>query len=415
MVIYCPPQLPGNGNFITVEAETTLGKTIRYENDFLVLQSAKKGLFSKPSGKNYRIIAVKTEMFLEQKSPFHGKKIMIAESDEWSEILSDWSKIESYLLPMVTVISKKEKGMTQAEFEDVLSSLTQKKASKAGLRPIGSKPAKTKKTLTINGVTVNENTLKSDHDFVDLGASDSPTIDEEDEDKEELTSVETYEQAVIAIEEFIKKTALTQRLLDNYGKKPSSQQRIANDIIEQTKRLKAIQKMLDDFFKTASKNSIIEKIIRQYSEEKPKFTKILNNPSHKKITNENTKDIYDKKKPSASKDNMYNNSGEIEVGDGSQQQVQIQQQKDQFVLSQWDKATIDVEHAIAKETHEDLKRLETDFTELHGMYQDFHSLAVEQQESLDTMIENVQAANAHIDTGVENVKKAKKLTRFGFF
>ena len=44
-----------------------------------------------------------------------------------------------------------------------------------------------------------------------------------------------------------------------------------------------------------------------------------------------------------------------------------------------------------------------------------HTLIVEQQETLDSMLENVEVANAHIDKGTESVKKAKKLTRFGLF
>ncbi|EFC49404.1 syntaxin [Naegleria gruberi] len=409
MVIYCPPQISTNSSFSTVEAVSALGKTVRYENDFMILQQAKRGLFSKPSGLNYRVILIKTEAFLDQRSTFSGKKIIVAESDDWSEILSDWTKLESYLLPMVMVIAKKETGMSQVELEDILNSITQKKTFKQGLKSIGSKTAKTKKKLTINGLAVNESSLDNDLEYV---SNESPNVDEEDDDdNKELDSVNSYEDAVVAIEEFIKVTMNTQKLLDNFGKKASSQQRMTNDILKHTKRLKDLQKMLDSYFKTVTKNSITDKILRQYNEEKPKFTKILNNASYKKIISENTKDIYEKKKPSTSSDLNDN----FEVDGGQQQQVQVQQQKEKFVLSQWDKNTIDVETAIAKETHEDLKRLETDYTELHGMYQDMHSIIIENQETLDSMLENVETANNHIDKGIDSVKKAKKLTRFGLF
>jgi len=426
MVIYREPEIVGSGSFTTVEAVSTLGKTIRYENDYMTLQQAKKGMFSsKSNGKNYRIICTKTETYLDPKSRFHGKKTIVAESDDWSEILGDWGKLESYLLPMVMVMSKKENAtMSQNEFQDILGSITDKKTFKQGLRPLASQQAKTKKTLNINGVSgaggTNSSSSLNEDDYVDLGTrgDDSPTTlgyNQDDDDTKELDSVSTYENAVVAIEEFFNKLSLTQRLLDSYAKKQS--QRAVNDIMKHTKRLKALQKMIDDFFKTAAKNSINEKLLRQYSNEKPKLTKLLGNATLKKLLSENTKDIYDKKKQSTS--TTANNAelyDEVEAsGSGSQQQLQVQQKKDVFVLSSWDRNIIDVENAIAKETHEDLKKLETDFTELHGMFSDMHSIVVEQQESIDAMVENIDSANNHIQQGTENVKKAKKLTRFGLF
>ncbi|KAL9656388.1 hypothetical protein ABK040_005154 [Willaertia magna] len=421
MVISTNLQLvSSNKGWYIVEANTLSGKSIRYENEFLAIQALKKGggLFSSSAPTmTYRIILQKTESFLDSKSSYYGKKLVLSESENWSEILSDWEKLDSYLLPMITVISKKGALWKDSDLLDTLLSVSGKKIYKQStLKPLGN--AKTKKKITIDGLggsnnkNNDDNWLEDDEEETTTTTSVSSAwgISKGDETGvlNSDSGITNYQDAVVATEEFILLIAQTMKIVDN--KKVQPNQRAINDVQKNIKQLKQLQKSLDEYFKSSEKNVVNEKLQRQYSDEKPKLNKLLNHSFVKKINEEGTV-----KKKNTAKDIEYT----VENGDDNngQQQVMLQQQqkKQQFVLSQWDRNTIDVETALANETKQDLIKLETDFNEIHGMMKDFHGLVHENQEYLDIIADNVEESNVKVQAGTQNIKGAKKIQRFGLF
>ena|SRR5690606_38521726 len=93
----------------------------------------------------------------------------------------------------------------------------------------------------------------------------------------------------------------------------------------------------------------------------------------------------------------------------SQQQQQLQKQ--QKVLPYWQKAQIDMELAIAKETRDELQEVEAEFNELNEMFKDLKMTLDEQSTDIKQISQNVEDSLVKANEGLEDLQKARKKKR----
>jgi len=78
------------------------------------------------------------------------------------------------------------------------------------------------------------------------------------------------------------------------------------------------------------------------------------------------------------------------------------------MLAETDKHTLDTMYAEVAETHKDILKLEVSLRELHQLFVDFAALVEAQDEMFDNIEHNVTHAREYIESGIKNLKKAKK-------
>jgi len=99
------------------------------------------------------------------------------------------------------------------------------------------------------------------------------------------------------------------------------------------------------------------------------------------------------------------------------EQLQQQQQMSRHVarVTQSQMSTIDVEHAIAKETMQEAMQIKEEFDELHTMMNEFKNIVVEQDPLVDQIANNVEDSENNVWRGTNDVREAKRINKtFGF-
>jgi len=78
-------------------------------------------------------------------------------------------------------------------------------------------------------------------------------------------------------------------------------------------------------------------------------------------------------------------------------------------LTSSQKETLNVELAVAIETHNAIKEMARSMAEVHQLFVDFSTLLAEQDALIDNIMDNVMKANEYVEKGTKNLKSAQKM------
>ncbi len=171
---------------------------------------------------------------------------------------------------------------------------------------------------------------------------------------------------------------------------------IRNGIIQAESLEKGIQK----FFAKVKKDDMHAiRLLKQFSDIREEFnTQVVQSKELKNAKQEK------------SKTNAVKNTRKYD-DDEEDAQLQVQLQQPKAKLRQADQYTMEVEKAVALETYEQVKNMETDMNMLNTLMQDMNTLLGEQDPMLERIGKDVSNANQRIDKGTDNLRGAKKLMR----
>ncbi|XP_075264727.1 syntaxin-12-like, partial [Convolutriloba macropyga] len=94
------------------------------------------------------------------------------------------------------------------------------------------------------------------------------------------------------------------------------------------------------------------------------------------------------------------------IDENQRQQMIIMQHQQQQQLQQEDDNSIDVDLEIVREREAQLRKLEADMTDLHGIYQDMNAMTMEQGERIDDIEANVDVAVTEVKSANVQLKDA---------
>jgi hypothetical protein len=180
---------------------------------------------------------------------------------------------------------------------------------------------------------------------------------------------------------------------------------IRNEIIATESIDKSLQQFFGKMAKKFDQDIHLERLHKQYLLVRSEFnTEVIENRDLKKAQAEKSSKKSARQQKSQ-KQVVRNDDNEIDA------QLQTQLQQPKMKLKQADRYTMEVERAVALETYERVKNMETEYNDLHVLMQDVNSLLKEQDPLIEHVNRNVEDANTMINKGRGHLRDADKMRR----
>lgn len=322
------------------------------------------------------------------------QKWIVAEDDNWKEIIISWYKLEQYLLPMLEL---KRKYYVN-EITDLLLSISDKRV----------------KLMNSKQKATNDHNMKNnEHAFEDIGEP----YDSRSKHNQQDDIIYDIEDVKDCLEEFQQAIVLVRSILKKAESDTKNRDKLLQELKKvQLENLKQLSAKLEKFIKTkdSTKDVVRQRLLSQFKELNEIYqTQILKNELLKKpIAQQSNKmtAVSHNPKPSTKMVNKGTDTSSDDESGNGELQLQVKQK-----LTSAQKSTLNVERAIAIETNQKISEIQSEMLQVNEIFRDLNQLLEEQDLLIDVIANNVESANENTKQGNKDLKEAKNLHNFKFY